>query len=303
MGRAVLLLVNRSKPDVISALPEVRALIASHGTLVAELDADGSPITSRQATGADLIMVLGGDGTLMGQSRRCVHLGLPMLGVNLGKLGFMAEFDLPALREQAEKLLGGSQLTLQDRPMLRVSVSPGDAQHAPGVTDVEQVARTLAINDVVIAAGPPYRMVTIGIRIDGVDGPTVTGDGLIVSTPIGSTAYNASAGGAIISPDVEAMALTPLAAQSLAFRPVVVPAHSTIELTILRANDDPNLPGLSGGTTLVLDGQVAWRVHAGQTVSIRQHTRPARFVRNPRGSYWTTLITKMRWGAPPATRA
>jgi NAD+ kinase len=300
MGRNVLLLVNRDKPDVLSALPEVRALIAAHGKLVAELDAGNAPLTPAQAGGADLIMVLGGDGTLMAQSRRCVHLGLPMLGVNLGKLGFMAEFDLPALREQAADVLNSRPLQLQDRPMLRVSVSPGDSTAS---TDPQAVARTLALNDVVIAAGPPYRMVTIGIRIDGVDGPTVTGDGLIVSTPIGSTAYNASAGGAIISPDVPAMALTPLAAQSLAFRPVVVPEGSVIELTLLRANDDPTLEGLPGGTSLVLDGQVAWRLHAGQTVSIRKHTQSVQFVRNPRGSYWTTLITKMRWGAPPATRA
>jgi NAD+ kinase len=299
MGRNVLLLVNHDKPDVLSALPEVRALIAAHGHVIAELDAGNTPITPEQAAGADLIMVLGGDGTLMGQSRRCVHLGLPMLGVNLGKLGFMAEFDLTALREQAPDVLNGRPLLLQDRPMLRVHVSPGDTTAG---TDVQSVSRTIALNDIVIAAGPPYRMVTIGIRIDGVDGPTVTGDGLIVSTPIGSTAYNASAGGAIISPDVAAMALTPLAAQSLAFRPVVIPETAVIELHLVRANDDPHLEGLSGGTSLVLDGQVAWRLHAGQTVSIRKHDQPVRFVRNPRGSSWTTLITKMRWGAPPATR-
>jgi NAD+ kinase len=145
-------------------------------------------------------------------------------------------------------------------------------------------------------------MITIDIRIDGVEGPVVTGDGLIVSTPIGSTAYNASAGGAIISPDVAAMALTPLAAQSLAFRPVVIPAHSVIELKLERANDNQAIPGLSGGTSLVLDGQVARRLHAGQTVTIRQHDRAAKFVRNPHGSYWTTLIRKMRWAAPPVTR-
>lgn len=299
MGRNVLLLVNRDKPDVISALAEVHALIAAHGKLIAELDAGNSPITPQQAAGADLIMVLGGDGTLMGQSRRCVHLGLPMLGVNLGKLGFMAEFDLPALREQASDVLNGRPLQLSDRPMLRVSVSPGEPVAS---NDPQAIARTIALNDIVIAAGPPYRMVTIGIRIDGVDGPTVTGDGLIVSTPIGSTAYNASAGGAIISPDVPAMALTPLAAQSLAFRPVVIPASSVIELSLTRANDDPTIDGLAGGTSLVLDGQVAWRLHAGQTITIRKHPQPVRFVRNPRGSYWTTLITKMRWGAPPATR-
>jgi len=304
MGRSVLLLVNRGKPDVVSALAEVRSLIAKHGRLVAEMDAEGGIVSDKEAKGADLIIVLGGDGTLMSQSRRCVHLGLPMLGVNLGKLGFMAEFDLAALRQQAKDLLGGAELIVQNRPMLRVSVHPlrpGEREPAPG--DTAAIARTLALNDVVVTAGPPYRMITLDIRIDGVEGPVVAGDGLIVSTPIGSTAYNASAGGAIISPDVEAMALTPLAAQSLAFRPVVVPADSTIELKLEKGNDDPSLPGLHGGTSVVLDGQVAWRVHAGQTVVIRRHDKPVHFVRNPQGSYWTTLIRKMRWAAPPVTRA
>jgi len=301
MGRSVLLLVNRAKPDVQSALPEVRAIIGAHGRLLAELEADHEPLPSAQTKGADLVVVLGGDGTLLTQSRRCVHLGLPMLGVNLGRLGFMAEFDLPSFRAQAKSLLDGSPLLLQDRPMLRVSVEPAAAGDK---SDGEEAAlsRWLVLNDAVVTAGPPYRMITVGIRIDGVAGPSVRGDGLIVCTPIGSTAYNVSAGGAIIAPDVDAMGLTPLAAHSLAFRPVVVPASSTIELTLDKGNDDAKIPGLSGGTSLVLDGQTASRLHEGQKVTIRRHTRPARFVRNPRGSYWTTLIDKMRWAAPPVSR-
>ncbi len=293
MGRTVLLLVNRAKPDVLAALAEVRSLINAHGRVAAELDANGREISVAEAKGADLIVVLGGDGTLMGQSRRCVHLGLPMLGVNLGKLGFMAEFDLPALRLQAKALFDGSPLHVQDRPMLRATIDPPLGSSPEGA---------LAHNDVVITAGPPYRMIALAIKIDGTPGPSVVGDGLIVSTPIGSTAYNASAGGAIISPEVQAMALTPMAAHSLAFRPVVVPATSVIEITLERVNDDPSIPGLAGGTALVLDGQVASRVRAGQRITIRRDTRSARFVRNPHSSYWTTLISKLRWGAPPVTR-
>lgn len=303
MPRSVLLLVNRDKPDVVAALPEVCTLIARRGRVVAELDMADTPLAASHAAGANLIVVLGGDGTLMSQSRRCVHLGLPMLGVNLGKLGFMAEFDLQALREQADGLFGDEPLHVQDRPMLRAHVSPSPECPLPSATDESVLARTLAMNDIVITAGPPYRMISLSIKIDGVPGPTITGDGLIVSTPIGSTAYNASAGGAIISPDVQAMAMTPLAAQSLAARPVVIPASSTIELRLERVNDDPEIQGLGGGTSLVLDGQIATRLHLGQTILIRQHMRPARFVRNPRGSYWTTLISKLRWGAPPVVRS
>ena len=306
-GRSVLLLVNRHKPDVVAALDEVRGLIAAGGgRIVTELDADGRPVTQAESDGADLIVVLGGDGTLMAQSRRCVALGLPMLGVNLGKLGFMAEFDLPSLRAQAASLFNGSPLMVQDRPMLRVFATPRDAAAA---AEPAPLSQSLALNDAVVTAGPPYRMISIRIRIDGHDGPTVAGDGLIVSTAIGSTAYNASAGGPIMSPDVPALVMTAIAPHTLSFRPVVVNLSSTIELDIIEANDGDLLPGdtaqqaAARGTALVLDGQVPTPLRTGDRITIRTHARPARFVRNPSGSYWNTLLTKRRWAAPPAVRA
>lgn len=321
MSRAVLLLVNRKKPQVVAALDEVRSLITAtgRGRIAAELDSDSAPLTPEQANGADLIVVLGGDGTLMAQSRRCVSLGLPMLGVNLGKLGFMAEFDLPSLRTYASRLFDGSPLLVQDRPMLRVTVERpaggggnGNGRGQPPPSQGEpMLSQTLALNDAVVTAGPPYRMVEIAIRIDGHDGPTVTGDGLIVSTAIGSTAYNASAGGPIISPEVPAMAITAIAPHTLSFRPVVVNLASTIELTMLRANDGGESPvgsmadlsSVATGTALVLDGQVPVRLRTRDKVTIRPHARPVRFVRNPGRSYWQTLLTKMRWAAPPAVRS
>lgn len=305
MPRNVLLLVNRGKPEVCAALPEVRALIRRHGRLVGELDADGAPIEPSVSDQAELVVVLGGDGTLLGQARRCVGLGLPMLGVNFGKLGFLAEFDLASLRSQAAGLFDAQALLVQDRPVLRVTVHP----HGPGEATAQaasvghphgpaaDLARTLAFNDAVVTAGPPYRMIQLALRLDGHAGPRVLGDGLIVSTSAGSTAYNAAAGGPIVAPDVSAMAITPIAAQSLSFRPVVVSGETTLEIVLERVNETTN-----GGTTLVLDGQVPTRLHAGQRVLIRRHTAPVRFVRNPLGSFWSTLINKMRWAAPPVER-
>lgn len=313
MPRAALLIVNRTKPDVLAALADIRAIIERHGRLVAELDADDSPVPHDLCTQTDLIIVLGGDGTLLGQSRRFVALGLPMLGVNFGKLGFLAEFDLAAFRAAAPRLLDDEPLVVQDRPMLRVTATPIGVDGAD-ITEINgasprskngsgiSLAHTLALNDAVITAGPPYRMITLDVRIDGHPGPQVTGDGLVIATPIGSTAYNASLGGPIISPDVNAMALTPVAPQSLSFRPVIVPAGSTIEIELERVNDLPDVQGLAGGTSLVLDGQVATRLHQGQRVTIRQHARPIRFVRNPGSNYWSTLITKMKWATPTAPR-
>lgn len=306
MGRGVILLSNQSKPEVVAALDEVRRLIRASGRIVADLDANNGDI--KALPGADLIVVLGGDGTLLAQSRRCVNLGLPMLGVNLGKLGFMAEFDVASLREQAEGLFGDGELVLQDRPLLHVSVrSRGGAVDRPV---------GLALNDAVITAGPPFRMISLSLSIDRAQGPVVMGDGLIIATPTGSTAYNVSAGGAIVSPDVDAMAITPIAAHSLAFRPIVVAGKSVVEVTLNSVNADARLERLAAslppaereavlvgaGTSMVLDGQSSVRLAQDDKVTIHKHATPIRFVRNTRGSYWSTLIEKLHWAAPPKLR-
>jgi NAD+ kinase len=287
--RSVLLLVNRDKPDAVAAAAEVRAIIERHGRLAAELPAVlGPPLTD--ASGADLIVVLGGDGTLISQTRRCADLNLPLLGINLGKLGFLAEFDVPAAREQAAMLFSGTQLPpLRDVHMLRTRiVAPGgQVRHESSV-----------LNEIVVTAGSPFRMIAISLRIDGQSGPTVTGDGIIISTPTGSTAYNVSAGGPIVAPDVRALVITPLAAHSLSFRPIVVGAQSTVELEMQSVNSGDAGPG----TTLVLDGQVTLDLRARDRIVVHQDPRTVRFIANPRAGYWKTLIEKMQWAAPPRLR-
>lgn len=286
MARSVLLLVNRSKPQVASALDEVRALLTRYGRLAGELDADGKPITD--AYGADLVMVLGGDGTLLAQARRCVDLGLPLIGVNLGNLGFLAEFDLEALRQQAPALLGDGHVEFRERLLIRTVVKRGQHDCFSG----------LAMNDCVVTAGPPYRMIEIAVLFEGQLGPSFRGDGVIVSTPTGSTAYSVSAGGPIVAPDVPCLTITPIAVHSLAFRPIVISGSSTIELLIRRANAGwPGDP--TSGTTLVLDGQVHFGLRAGDRVLLGRYEKPVRLVRNPACSYWATLIRKMHWAAKP----
>lgn len=292
MPRAVLLLINRAKPDAVGAAAEIRSIIQQHGRLAAESDtADPAPPDPR---GADLVVVLGGDGTLLSQSRRCADLELPLLGVNFGKLGFLAEFDLRSIREQAAYLLSGAALPMRRVVMVRAEVfsaGGGPARFSDA-----------ALNECVITAGPPYRMISISMRINGERGPEVSGDGIIVSTPTGSTAYNVSAGGPIVAPEVEAMVLTPIAAHSLSFRPIVIGADGKIELEMKRVNAGAGPGGDGVGTTLVLDGQVTTPLHAGDRVVIARDGRPIWFVRNPLGGYWTTLAEKMQWAAPPRLR-
>jgi NAD+ kinase len=136
-------------------------------------------------------------------------------------------------------------------------------------------------------------MIELHLSIDAEEGPSMTGDGVMVATPVGSTAYNVSAGGPIVNPDVDAMIITPIAAHSLAFRPIVVSAASTIEAKVLRANE---------GTTLVLDGRVTVPLKVGQSVRVKRHDKRARFVTNPSSTYWQILLQKMRWAAPPTYR-
>lgn len=293
MPRSIILVANQTKPEVCRALDEVRSLIHRHGSLANELIADASPVTD--AGNADLIVVLGGDGTLLAQSRRLAHLGLPILGVNLGNLGFLAEFDLPALVRAAPGLFGSEPLQTVSRAMLHAQVFQNGGTSRPTFSGV-------ALNDCVVTAGPPYRVIEIELRFDGVPGPVLKGDGVIVSTPTGSTAYSVSAGGPIVAPTVEAFTITPIAAHSLAFRPIVLPPDARIELVIRRANAHTELgkdgPVISG-TALVLDGQVLHPLRGGERLLIRRDPRSVDLVRNPEAGYWATLIRKMHWAVSP----
>lgn len=224
MARPVLLVVNRRKPRVLEALDAVREVINKYSSIAMEIEANGAPVPDTK--NAELIMVLGGDGTLLAQARRFAHTGLPLVGVNLGHLGYLTGFDLDTLGVHAKAMLTSKKLETHQRMLMRAEIE------ARGGKTVFSGA---AMNDVVITAGPPYRMIEIGLRIADTDVRVIRGDGVVVATPIGSTAYNVSAGGPIVSPELEAMIVTAIAAHSLSFRPIVVEAASGIELSVLRA--------------------------------------------------------------------
>ncbi|MBX3408488.1 MAG: NAD(+)/NADH kinase [Phycisphaeraceae bacterium] len=285
MGRSALLLFNPDKPAAAAAAADVRALVNAHGRVVGEQPASSQPPPPEAET-ADVIVVFGGDGTLLSQARRFAGRSVPILGVNLGRLGFLAEFNLDSLKSQAAAIFGDAPLSLRDISMIHTEVS----RERGGATFVGD-----ALNEVVVTAGPPYRLISLAMRIDGHEGPTIWGDGVIVSSPLGSTAYNLSAGGPIVAPDVDAFAITPLAPQSLAFRPVVVAGSSTVELSLRRGNRDQ----AGHGTSLVLDGQTQIALDDGDVVRLRRGAPTLRFVRNPQSDYWTRLTGKLNWAAAP----
>lgn len=278
----LLLLANPSREGVTSLLDDVRALLRDRGELIGELVANGDPLPPDLAP--DLAVVLGGDGTLLSQARRVVSRNIGLVGVNFGRLGFLAEFDWESLQQHADVVFG-PEPPIRAQMMLEVEVFNPE--------DDSPCQRGIAINDAAITAGPPYRMIELHVAFDGLSGPELSGDGLIIATPCGSTAYNVSAGGPIVPPDVTALIMTPIAAHSLAFRPMVLGGHHEITVTVSRAND---------GTTLVLDGQVMVPLQTGSRIVVRRHADSVRFVQNPSTNYWKILLNKMRWAAPPNYR-
>ena len=276
-----LLIVNREKPEAARTADSIRSVIARHAE-VAEIDAGDEPLGTSVAF--DVAVVVGGDGTIIAQSRRLVNHGKPSVGVNAGRLGFLAEFDAADLETHAA-LVFASKAAIRERMLLAVEV-----EHAGGLRETGS-----AINDAVITAGAPHRMIEVALTVDDDDaGVDIIGDGVIIATPTGSTAYSASAGGPIVHPDVGGITITPICAQSLAFRPVVVPARETIALWMRRANE---------GTCVVLDGQRHIALGRGDTVRMKQHERKVLFVANPSNRYWDALRAKMKWAAPPSFRS
>lgn len=288
MSRRVLVLINRGKPDAVGALDEVVSLIAKTGTVAGIIDiATAEALPS--ADGVDMVLVLGGDGSLLHSAHRTRGLDRPILGVNVGRVGFMSGFELDRLEVAAPALFGDGELMLRPLPALAVEIRGG------GSDEVRFSA--IAFNEFVVTAGPPFRMISLALTIDGEPGPAVSGDGMIIATPMGSTAYNVSAGGPIVAPGTNASIITPIAAHSLSFRPLVVPDSCVIELRIDEVNAENG-----GGTTLVADGQISHRIKTGDRIRFHGTDQSVRLVIDPGVSYWRTLLSKMHWAAAPKRR-
>lgn len=279
----VILAYNESKQDAVAHLDRVREIMLPTADIVTEVKTDGQPLPAD--VDADFAVVLGGDGTLLGKARSCLDRSPPiaLIGVNFGRLGFLAEFDLDSLSEHVATIISADP-PVSERMVLEARVEKGAGHMPEGV----------AVNDCVITAGKPFRMIELELSIDGTRATSFGGDGVIVATPLGSTAYNVSAGGPIVGPDTHGMIITPIAAHSLAFRPIVVSANSEVRLRVTKANPE---------TTLMLDGQEYIPLAEGEVIVVRRDPRRrVRFVTNPAKSYWEILYNKMRWAAPPDYR-
>ncbi|MGD2109529.1 MAG: NAD(+)/NADH kinase [Phycisphaerae bacterium] len=275
--RRVFLLSNPDKPDAAKALEQLRAFAETRCRVVGtSLTLDGSEAVK---AGAERVIILGGDGTLIGVARSLGAHQIPLIGVNVGKLGFLAEFSIDELRQVFERAIGDDSI-ISHRTVLQITV-----QHDGGVRDT-----SLAINDCVIQAGPPFRIVRLGVSINGEHLSGFGGDGLIACTPSGSTAHNLSAGGPIMQPGVDAIILTPLCAHSLTHKPLVIERESVIEIVATEVNE---------GTTAIIDGQVSCPLETGDRLTIRRFDHDFLLVHNPLYARWHNLVTKLHWGRAP----
>jgi len=227
----------------------------------------------------DFAVVFGGDGSIISTARNLSKASLPVIGVNLGKLGFLAEFSVAELKNCFNQIISG-KAPIEKRMILGCQV----------LCDGREGFDSSAINDVFITAGPPFRMIELNISVDGQLLAGCFSDGLIISTPTGSTAYNLSAGGPIVSPKMDAIVITPICPHSLSFRPIVINANSTVEVVGVRLNK---------GTTVSIDGQVSSKLAEEDVVTVARQTGDFLIVNNPLRSRWDTLAAKLSWAEKP----
>ena len=274
--KRILIIVNRDKAGASEQIETLRPFFTELAEVVGVVDVLGDEdLTDVQA---DLCIVFGGDGTLLATARRLAPSGIAMMGVNMGKLGFLADFSVEQMTEHLDAVLAGKVRPIE-RMMLQAVVSGG-----------KEAFSSLAANDVAIAAGEPFRMIELCVSCGEDRIATFMGDGVIVATPTGSTGYSLSAGGPILEPATEAMVITPVAPHTLSMRPIVVGADAAIRITADRLNP---------GTTLFVDGQVSTPIQAGLTVEIRRADCAAKIISNPDGTFFRTLIDKLHWARSP----
>lgn len=225
---------------------------------------------------ADLIIVLGGDGTLLSVARLTHPLDVPILAVNLGSLGFLTEVSLPELYRTLEQVLKGES-TIERRMLLNAALARGS----------QSVRNDFALNDVVINKRAA-RIVNLEVHVNGQYMTSYRADGLIIATPTGSTAYSLSAGGPIIHPSMNALLLCPICPFALTNRPIVIPNQSVLQVKLITEEE----------VQVTLDGQTGYPMYRDDVLEIRQGEAPVSLIQAPGRNYYQILRKKLHWGRP-----
>jgi NAD+ kinase len=276
-----------AKPDAAQAPSVLGRLLAWFGgrgvTVVLEKETAGLVPSATAATArkgdlpgqVDLLIVLGGDGTLLSMARAVGDLGVPILGVNLGGLGFLTATTLEEMLPALDALLADG-MEIEERMMLGARL----------VRAGQVVGEYIALNDVVITKSAMSRIIDLSVSVGGRHAISYRADGLIISTPTGSTAYNLSAGGPILFPTMDAVVLTPIAPHTLSNRPIVVPGAQRIDVALLIEQD----------VMLTMDGQVGVSLRERDIVEVQKAEALIRLVRFPQKDFFSVLRTKLKWG-------
>jgi NAD+ kinase len=282
-SKSIGILTKPKFPEVKSTLQAVvtwlraRTIVVLLDTTSAALLGERGGIQKTELAGkADVLLVLGGDGTMLNAARLAGERAIPILGVNMGGLGFLTEVRLEHLYPSLDRVFA-NEYVMDERLMLNARV------HRHG----ETVTQGAVLNDVVISKGTLARMIELQIAIQGQFVTNLRGDGLIISTPTGSTAYSLSAGGPIINPAVQSLILTPICPHTLTHRPLIVPGNVEIDVTLTSKDD---------GAMATLDGQVGISLTQGDSVVLNTSEHRTRLIRFPETNYYDVLREKLKWG-------
>jgi len=281
--QAIGIFVKRHHQDALRVAAEVCAWLKSRNLAVLVDEAlaaqipGAAPCPPREIPAAvDMLIVLGGDGTLLSVARLVGDRLTPILGINLGSLGFLTEITRDELDPVLSKLVAG-ELTIAERMRLDVAIRRAD----------REVERYLVLNDLVINKGALARIIDMEAWVDDAYLTTFKADGLIIATPTGSTAYNLAAGGPIISPALNCLVISPICPHMLTNRPIIVGGDAVIRIEVKFQDED---------VVLTADGQVGMPLRGGDIVEIRRSSHPTLLVLSPTKDYFQILRTKLHWG-------
>ncbi len=239
---------------------------------------DGSPRLEESWDGLDLLLTLGGDGTLLQGARLAGPRGIPVAGCNLGRLGFLTAAPLEALEASLDRLVAG-EFREEHRLALDVAVRRADGE--------DDVGSLYALNDAVVHKSGFARLITLRVWVDDEEVGQYSADGIVIATATGSTAYSLSAGGPVLVPSLDAVVATPISPHTLAVRPVVVPSDSRLVVEVRPRSQD---------TLLTVDGQSGFELEDGDRVEVAPSAHPVRLVQFPEQSFFSVLRRKLRWG-------
>jgi len=265
--RRIALVGKLNSPEVDASLRAIREFLGRRGCEVVKEAAN------EKAT-ADLAVVVGGDGTMLAAARELVKSRVPLVGINQGRVGFMTDIGHDDMAAGLEAILAGDY-TLEERAVLDAEILRG----------AKSILRTIALNEAVVSRGAQGRLIEFGLTIDGEFVYALRGDGIIVATPTGSTAYALSAQGPILHPAVPALAIVPLNPHTLSARPVSVSDRSVIEISVPHAAD----------ARAHFDGFASTDMAEGDRLVLRRSADVVRFVHPPGYRYFATLREKLRW--------